>query len=89
MPSISKKKRSRISEQILSYLYNTSPEASFTVKIAEEIIRDEEFTKSLLEELEKSKLVIKISKGPQGQYYTKWQRWRMSTADFDAYKNLR
>ena len=43
MPSISKKKRSRISEQILSYLYNTSPEASFTVKIAEEIIRDEEF----------------------------------------------
>ncbi|MEK6792214.1 MAG: hypothetical protein AABX96_01405 [Nanoarchaeota archaeon] len=89
MPSISKKKRSRISEQILSYLYNTSPEASFTVKIAEEIIRDEEFTKSLLEELEKSKLVIKISKGPQGQDYTKWQRWRMSTAAFDAYKNLR
>ena len=89
MPSISKKKRNKISEQILSYLYNTSPEASFTVKIAEEIIRDEEFTKSLLEELEKSKLVTKVTKGPQGQDYSRWQRWRMSNAAFEAYKNLR
>ncbi|MBS3084193.1 hypothetical protein J4423_05285 [Candidatus Pacearchaeota archaeon] len=89
MPSISKKKRNKISEQILSYLYNTSPEASFTVKIAEEIIRDEEFTKSLLEELEKSKLVTKVTKGPNGQDYQRWERWRMSNAAFEAYKNLR
>ncbi len=88
MPSISKKKRSKISEQILSYLYSISPEASFTVKIADNIIRDEEFTKSLLEELEKSKLVIKVTKGPNGQDYARWTRWRMSNAAFDAYKNL-
>jgi len=89
MPSISKKKRSKISEQILAYLYSISPEAAFTSKIAEEVVRDEEFTKSLLEELEKSKLLIKISKGPEGQDYMKWQRWRLSNAAFDAYKKLK
>lgn len=88
MPSISKKKRSKISEQILSYLYSISPEAAFTSKIAEEIVRDEEFTKSLLEELEKSKLLIRISKGPEGQDYQRWSRWRLSNAAFDAYKKL-
>lgn len=88
MPSISNKKRSKISEQILSYLYNISPEAEFTSKIAEEIIRDEEFTKSLLEELEKNRLVIRVNKGPDGQDYTKWQRWRLSNVAFEAYKKL-
>jgi hypothetical protein len=88
MPTISKKKRSKISEQILSHLYSISPESSFTSKIAEEIVRDEEFTKSLLQELEKSKLVVRVSKGPEGQEYTKWQRWRLSQAAFEAYKRL-
>lgn len=89
MPTISKKKRSKISEHILSHLYEISPDAHFTSKIAEEIIRDEEFTKSLLEELEKSKLVIRVTKGPQGQEYQRWERWRLSQAAFDAYKKLR
>ena len=88
MPSISKKKRNKISEQILSYLYEISPDSHHTSKIADSIVRDEEFTKSLLEELEKSKLVIKITKGPNGQNYSKWQRWRLSNAAFDAYKKL-
>lgn len=88
MPAISKKKRSKISEHILSYLYEISPGAEFTSKISEHIARDEEFTKSLLEELEKSKLVARVSKGPEGQDYTKWQRWRMSSAAFEAYKKL-
>ena len=88
MPSISKKKKSKISEQILSYLYAISPDSSFTAKIAEEIIRDEEFTKSLLEDLEKSKLLVRVTKGPQGQDYARWTRWRMSKVAFDAYKNL-
>ena len=88
MPAISRKKRSKISEQILSYLYQTSPEAHFTSKISEEIIRDEEFTKALLEDLEKAKLVVRITKSPDGQDYAKWNRWRLSNAAFDAYKKL-
>ena len=86
MPQISKKKRSKIAEQILSHLFNISPEAVFTSSIAEEIARDEEFTKSLLQELESNKLIAKITKGPQGQDYRRWERWRLSNAAFDAYK---
>ena len=89
MPAISKKKRSKISEHILSYLYEISPNAEFTSRISENIARDEEFTKSILQELEKSKLVVRINKGPDGQDYTKWARWRMSGAAFDAYKKLK
>lgn len=89
MPRISKNKRSKISEQIMAYLYNVSPEAVFTSKISEEIVRDEEFTKSLLEDLEKNKLVTKIKKSQNGNDYSRWIRWRISTAAFEAYKNLK
>ncbi len=89
MPRISKNKRSKISEQIMAYLYNVSPEAVFTSKISEEIVRDEEFTKSLLEDLEKNKLVTKIKKSQNGNDYARWIRWRISTPAFEAYKNLK
>ncbi len=88
MPPISKKKRSKISEQILSHLYNNSPQALFTSVIANEIIRDEEFTKSLLQELESHKLVVRVTKSPSGQEYQRWERWRLSNAAFDAYKKI-
>ena len=86
MPPISKKKRSKIAEQILAHLYSISPESAFTSKIAEEIIRDEEFTKSLLQELESNKIVIRISKSSKGQEYQRWERWRLSNAAFEVYK---
>lgn len=88
MPPISKAKRSKISEQILSHLYNSTPEALFTSAIANEIIRDEEFTKSLLEDLEIHKLVIRVKKSPNGQDYQRWERWRLSNTAFEAYKKI-
>ncbi len=88
MPPISKKKRSKISEQILSHLYTNNPQALFTSSIAEEIVRDEEFTKSLLKELESHKLVVKVTKGPKGQDYQRWERWRLSNNAFEAYKKI-
>ena len=86
MPQISKQKRDKISEQILHHLFEISPSATFTSKIAESIIRDEEFTKSLLQELEKSKLVVKITKSPQGLDYSRRERWRLSDKAYAAYK---
>lgn len=88
MPQISKQKRDRISEQILHHLFEISPESTFTVKIAEIIIRDEEFTKALLQELEKNKLVVKITKNPQGLDYSRRERWRLSDKAYEAYKKL-
>jgi predicted transcriptional regulator with HTH domain len=86
MPAISQSKKDKISEQILHYLFTISPESEFTSDISREIIRDEEFTKLLLVELEKKKLIISIDKNPQGIKYSRRQRWRLSQQVYDAYK---
>ncbi len=86
MPPISKQKRNKISEQILHHLYSIAPQSIFTSQIAQEIARDEEFAKSLLQELEKSRLIIKIAKNPQGVQYQRRQRWRLSNSAFEVFK---
>ena len=86
MPRLSKEKRDKISEQILHHLFTLSPESRFTTEIAKEIARDEEFTKAILLELEKKKLITEIKKNSNGVSYLKRQRWRLSNLAFEAYK---
>jgi predicted transcriptional regulator with HTH domain len=86
MPKISKQKKDRISEQILHHLFTISPEAAFTVSIAKEIARDEEFTKSLLKGLQERNLIVEVKKNKNGLNYTRRQRWRLSNEAFLAYK---
>jgi DNA-binding IscR family transcriptional regulator len=85
---ISDGKKDKIAEQILAYLYSISPKAEFTKKIAEEIARDEEFTKKLLINLEKKGLVSKINKNKEGIIYIKRLRWKISDKAYIAYKNF-
>lgn len=85
MPRISQQKKDKISEQILHYLFEISPQSQFTNKIASEIARDEEFTKSLLQDLKSKNLIIEINKNPQGLQYSKRQRWRLSDKAFEIY----
>lgn len=86
MPRISKKKKDKISEQILHHLYVISPQAQFTSQIAEELARDEEFIKSLLTDLKKNNFVLEVNKNSSGKEYLKRQRWRLSDKVFSAYK---
>lgn len=83
---ISREKRDKICEQILSYLYSVSPKPIFTSYIAKEIARDEEFTKDLLEELKKKFLVKKVKKNPEGMKYLRRTRWQLSREAYKAYK---
>ncbi|MEK7121001.1 MAG: hypothetical protein AAB840_02820 [Patescibacteria group bacterium] len=85
MPTISKQKKDKIAEQILHYLFTISPEAAFTSKISEEIARDEEFTKLLLQELKSNLLILEVKKNSKGEDYLRRQRWRLSDATFTAY----
>ena len=85
MPPISKVKKDKISEQILHYLFTISPNAIYTNTIAEEIARDEEFTKFLLLELENKNLIIQINKNSSGVKYLKRQRWRLSNQAHEIY----
>ncbi len=85
MPKISQQKKDKISEQVLHYLFSISPEAAYTNKIAEETARDEEFIKSILEDLKSKNLIIEIKKSPQGTDYIRRQRWRLSSQVYNIY----
>lgn len=86
MPQISKQKKDKIAEQILSYLFSVSPESRFTSDIAKEIARDEEFVKVLLHDLTDKKLLNKVTKSPEGIDYERRQRWRLSDKAYTVYK---
>ena len=86
MPAISQKKKEKVQEQILHYLFTISPQSQFTNKIAEAIARDEEFTKSLLLDLKSKNLIAEINKNPDGFSYLRRQRWRLSDKAYDIYK---
>jgi predicted transcriptional regulator with HTH domain len=85
MPKISQQKKDKISEQILHYLFSVSPEAKFTADIAREVARDEEFTKSILQDLKSKTLVTEVNKNPLGTNYLKRQRWILSSKTFEFY----
>ena len=86
MPRVSQEKKDKISEQILHYLFTISPGSKFTSEVAKEIARDEEFTKSLLIDLQKKKLVDEVKKNPKGIDYSKRIRWKMSDSAYEIYK---
>ena len=65
---VSLEKREKISEQILAFLYSISPQLVFTSHIANELARDEEFTKNLLLELKKKGLILEVKKVQQAVY---------------------
>ena len=83
---ISNQKRERISEQILAHLYSINPKSSFTAHIARELARDEKFTKKLLLDLKKKKLVVEIKKNPKGTEYLKRSRWKLTDKAYEVYK---
>ena len=83
---ISSEKKEKISEQILALLFMNSPRPLFTFHIAKEIARDEEFVKTLLQDLKKKGLVAKVDKNPSGTKYKRRTRWKLTNEAYDAYK---
>ncbi len=88
MPKISIKKKEKISEQILFYLYSQFPKQLFTAEIANELARDEEFIKEMLIGMEKKGLILKITKNPNGISYIRRLRWRISNKAYNIYKQM-
>lgn len=83
---ISREKKEKILEQILALLYSSSPRPMFTLHIAKEMARDEEFVKKLLLELKDKKMVVEIKKNPKGISYLRRSRWKLSDEIYEAYK---
>jgi len=87
MSKISKQNQEKIMSNIISILFENSPEALFTSEISKIEARDEEFVKNLLSELKKKNLVVEIRKNPKGEQYLKRSRWKLSDAAYRAYKS--
>lgn len=75
----------KISEQILGYLYGVFPRLVFTVDVARELARDEEFVKRLLLGLEEKGAVVRVAKNSKGEVYLKRMRWRISNRAHEVY----
>lgn len=88
MPKISSIKEEKIKEEILNYLFHNSPTAIFTATIAQELARDEEYVKKLLQELELKEVVSCIDKNPKGIKYNRRQRWTMDSKVYNLYKKI-
>lgn len=84
---ISEKKKEKICEQILYYLFIESPKAIYTSYIAKEIARDEEFIKKIMIELKEKKLVNEIKKNKDGYDYIRRSRWKLSDSVYELYKS--
>lgn len=82
---LSKEKKDKIAEQILSLLYHSFPKQLFTADIAREIARDEEFVKSLLLELKDKNLLVIIKKNEAGKDFIRRIRWQLSGPAYQAY----
>ena len=83
---VSDKKREKIIEQILAILYSNNPKPLFTSQIAEELARDEEFTKKLLLSLKKKNIIIEVKKNPRGVPYLRRSRWILNQEAYSQYK---
>ncbi|MBU1136415.1 MAG: hypothetical protein ABIG37_01420 [Nanoarchaeota archaeon] len=82
---LSQEKKDKITEQILSFLFHIYPKSKFTSEIAREIARDEEFVKAIMLGLKEKTLVTNIRKNPQGVFYSRRIRWRISNNAYDSY----
>jgi len=82
---LSQDKKNKINEQILSFLFHSFPKEPFTAEVAREIVRDEEFTKRLLFELQNKNLVVPIRKNKKGESFTRRLKWRLSTQVYNIY----
>ncbi|MEK6848779.1 MAG: hypothetical protein AABX65_04065 [Nanoarchaeota archaeon] len=80
---LSEEKRKKIAEQVLAYLFDEFPNTTHTAEIARELIRDEEFIKSMLQDLEVKGLVISIKEDSKKRF-----KWRLSQKTLLAYKSL-
>ena len=84
---ISLKKREKIAEQILAYLFSQNPKSIFTAHIAQEIARDEEFVKTILLDMKKKNFLVEVKKNKQGVDYIRRARWKLSEKTYIFYKN--
>jgi len=79
MVGLSQKKREALMNEINSILYYEAPiNGMFTKQIADKLIRDKEFIKKLLFEMEKKRWVRKVKRNKRNYNYMSRRKWVLS-----------
>jgi len=86
MVRLSEKTIKLLEDDIISILYENSLNALFTNQIADELRRNNEFTKKLLLELKKEGLVEEVVKNKKGQEYLRNKKWRIPSKVLKAFE---
>lgn len=82
---LSKAKREKIAEQVLSFLFHSFPKQPFTAEISRELARDEEFIKNLLYELKDRGIVSAIKKSATGADFIRRVKWQLTAQAYAVY----
>lgn len=88
MPKIGEKKVNKLKEEILALLYDHPMNPLFTSEVAEEIIRDEEFTLRILKDLHKDGLINEIKTNQAGREFLARRKWSLKPSVYSQYKQL-
>jgi hypothetical protein len=87
MVKLSSKTITFLKDDIISIIYEHQLNPLLTIEIAEELRRDKEFTKSLLEELKKQDVLVEIKKNNKGKEYIKRSRWAINPEVLNKFQN--
>lgn len=69
----------RIAEQALGVLYDSFPVPLSTRQVADQLVRDNEFTLKVLQFLEQQKLAVRVEQGKMGKL-ERTVRWKIAPA---------
>ena len=88
MSRISTRVKEKIKEEILRILFENTPKPLYTKQIADLILRNDEFTLTLLQELEAKNFVKRVKKTRQGTKFTARKQWFLEPKIYSAYSKL-
>ena len=75
MVKLSPKTLNLLKDDIISILYENQLKPLLTKEVANELRRDKEFTKTLLNELKQQDILAEVKKNNKGKNYIKRIRW--------------
>ena len=76
-----------LKDDIISILYENNLNPLLTIEISNELRRDKEFTRRLLNELKEQGIITEIKKNNKGKNYLKRSKWAINKEVLNKFQN--
>ena len=87
MVKLSLKILNLLKDDIISILYENNLNPLLTIEISNELRRDKEFTRRLLNELKEQGIITEIKKNNKGKNYIKRSKWAINKEVLNKFQN--